>query len=77
MTHPDTARPHVSGKTAVVGHTPQRGGEVLDLGFLKCIDTFCNGGRWLTALDVTSGRVWQANNRGELRKPVAGRRTRR
>ena len=34
----------------VVGHTEQRTGEILDLGFLKCIDTFCHGGGWLTAL---------------------------
>ena len=39
-----------SGKVAIVGHTPQKSGEMLDLGFLKCIDTFCHGGGWLTAL---------------------------
>jgi serine/threonine protein phosphatase 1 len=62
-----TTRPHGSGKTAIVGHTPQRSGEILDLGFLKCIDTHCHGGRWLTALDIESGQVWQANQRGEVR----------
>lgn len=60
--------PHVSGKTAVVGHTPQDSGEILDLAYLKCIDTGCCKGGWLTALDVGSGRIWQANDRGELRK---------
>jgi serine/threonine protein phosphatase 1 len=64
---PLQAAPHCSGKVAVVGHTPQPSGEVLDLGFLKCIDTFCHGGGWLTALDVNTGRVWQANAAGELR----------
>jgi serine/threonine protein phosphatase 1 len=59
--------PHVSGKTVIVGHTPQERGEILDMGHLLCIDTFCFGGRWLTALDVTSGKVWQANNLGQLR----------
>ena len=58
---------HQSGKTAVVGHTTQRNGEILDLGYLKCIDTFCHGGGWLTALEVNSGDVWQANQLGELR----------
>jgi serine/threonine protein phosphatase 1 len=59
--------PHVSGKTAVVGHTPQLSHEILDLAYLKCIDTFCIGGGWLTALDVTTGQQWQANADGELK----------
>ena len=53
------AMPHCSGKVAVLGHTEQRNGEVLDLGFLLCLDTYCYGGGWLTALEVTNGRVWQ------------------
>ncbi len=61
------ARPHCSEKVAVVGHTPQKNGEVLDLGFLKCIDTFCHGGGWLTALEVHTGQVWQADADGRLR----------
>ena len=29
------------------------------------------GGKWLTAIDVTSGEMWQADNHGNLReKPV-------
>jgi serine/threonine protein phosphatase 1 len=59
---------HRSGKTAVVGHTPQGSGEILDLGHLICIDTYCVGGGWLTALDVEAGQVWQANRAGELRR---------
>jgi len=59
--------PHVSGKTAVVGHTAQKSGEILDLGHLKCIDTWCYGDGWLTALDVESGRVWQADKHGRLK----------
>ena len=47
---------HCSGKVAIVGHTPQKSGEILDLGYLKCIDTFCHGGGWLTALEVNTGR---------------------
>ncbi|MDA1053765.1 MAG: metallophosphoesterase family protein [Planctomycetota bacterium] len=59
---------HCSGKTAIVGHTPQGSGEILDMGYLVCIDTYCFGGGWLTALDVESGKVWQANRDGELRR---------
>jgi len=59
--------PHFSGKTAIVGHTAQRSGEILDAGHLKCIDTYCYGGGWLTALDVDSGQVWQADELGRLR----------
>jgi serine/threonine protein phosphatase 1 len=56
--------PHVSGKTVVVGHTPQLDGQVLDLGHLICLDTFCCGGGWLTALDVHAGTLWQASLQG-------------
>jgi serine/threonine protein phosphatase 1 len=59
--------PHISGKTAVVGHTSLKDGEVLDLGHLICIDTYCWGGGWLTALDAGTGRVWQADREGRLR----------
>jgi serine/threonine protein phosphatase 1 len=64
---PPVPKPHCSGKVAVVGHTPQKSGEILDLGYLKCIDTFCHGGGWLTALEVGTGEVWQANLAGEMR----------
>jgi serine/threonine protein phosphatase 1 len=59
---------HFSGKTAIVGHTSQKNGEILDLGHLKCIDTWCYGGGWLTALDVESGQVWQADKQGAPRQ---------
>lgn len=67
VTDTRTAVPHQSGKVAVVGHTPQRSGEVFDLGFLRCIDTDCVRGGWLTALDVGSGEVWQADRAGNMR----------
>lgn len=60
-------RPHISGKQAVVGHTAQKRGEVLDHGHLICIDTFCYGGKWLTAFDVASRRLWQSTPEGRLR----------
>jgi serine/threonine protein phosphatase 1 len=58
--------PHLSGKTAVLGHTPQT--EVLNLGHLICLDTDCCHGGWLTALDTTTGRIWQADESGRLRE---------
>lgn len=59
--------PHCSGKTVILGHTPQRTGEIFDLGHLICIDTHCSGGGWLTAFDVESKQVWQANKWGKVR----------
>jgi serine/threonine protein phosphatase 1 len=60
--------PHRSGKIAVVGHTSLKDGDVLDLGHLVCIDTYCWGGGWLTALDATTGQIWQADRHGRLRE---------
>ncbi|OYV84392.1 MAG: serine/threonine protein phosphatase [Planctomycetia bacterium 21-64-5] len=64
--HASLPGPHVSGKIAVVGHTPQE--DVLDLGHLIDVDTGCCYGGWLTALDLTSGRRWQAAESGQLRE---------
>jgi serine/threonine protein phosphatase 1 len=58
---------HESGKTVIVGHTSQKNGEILDLGHVKCIDTYCYGGGWLTALDVETEEVWQADREGNMR----------
>lgn len=62
-----TPGPHQNGKKAVLGHTPDKSGEIFDIGHLVCIDTYCYGGAWLSALDVESGKLWQANEEGELR----------
>jgi serine/threonine protein phosphatase 1 len=59
---------HVSGKIAVVGHTSLKDGEILDLGHLICIDTYCWGGGWLTALDTSCGQIWQVDREGRLRQ---------
>jgi serine/threonine protein phosphatase 1 len=59
--------PHQSCKRVVTGHTSQKKGQIYDLGYLTCIDTYCYGGGWLTALDVHSGQTWQADRRGRLR----------
>lgn len=65
---------HCSGKVAIVGHTPKTSGEVLDLGFLKCIDTFCHGGGWLTALEVETRRVfWPADLAGDYAATKRGK----
>lgn len=58
---------HLSGKPVIVGHTAQKRGEVLDAGYLVCLDTYCHGGGWLTARDVVSGETWQASSDGVLR----------
>lgn len=60
-------QPHASGKRAIVGHTAQRNGEVLDADHLWCLDTHCHGGGWLTACDVASGDMWQAAADGTMR----------
>jgi serine/threonine protein phosphatase 1 len=59
--------PHLSGKKAVLGHTADQSGEIFNLKHLVCIDTYCHGGQWLTALEVGSGQIWQANDTGKLR----------
>ena len=64
---PEQMRPHFSGKTVIAGHTPQISGEILDLGFLKLIDTDASRGNWLTALEVGNGKLIQANQGGGVR----------
>jgi len=64
---PARDRRYVSGKLVIVGHTPQTGGEVLDLGHLICIDTDCSRGGWLTGLEAKTKKVIQANQLGETR----------
>ncbi len=63
-----TPGPHQSGKIAILGHTAQASGEILDLRYLKCLDTCCYGGGWLTAMEVYSGEIWQVDASGCPRK---------
>lgn len=63
-----TIEAHPSGNRIIVGHSAQRSGLPLDKGFVVCIDTYCYGGGWLSALDVESNEVFQANQIGESRK---------
>ena len=59
--------PHVSGKIMVCGHTPQKNGTPRNLGHALCLDTWAYGKGWLSCLDVTTGRLWQANQAGQER----------
>lgn len=58
---------HYSGKTLVCGHTVQTSGVPLHIGHAVCIDTWVHGKGWLTCWDTISGRIWQANQSGEVR----------
>lgn len=62
--------PHVSGKIAVMGHTPNDEGKIFDVGHVRCLDTCCYAGGWLTACDVISDQVWQADQEGRLNQQV-------
>ena len=68
----DRPRKHISKKTAILGHTPQMNGGILDLEYLVCIDTGCGFGGKITALEVISrrvtGRIWQVDELGREAK---------
>jgi serine/threonine protein phosphatase 1 len=66
--HLDRLKPHQSRKRIICGHTPQRSGNIKDLGFALCIDTGPAVGGWLTCLDVETGNFWQANEQGQHRE---------
>jgi serine/threonine protein phosphatase 1 len=61
---------HVSGKTMVCGHTPQKDGKPRYFGRAICVDTNVHDGGWLTCLDVRTGCYWQADQRGRRRTDV-------
>jgi len=60
--------PHKSGKRVFLGHTPQAEGDILEREHLVCLDTYCFGGGYLTAYDIDSGAVIQADRQGHLRR---------
>jgi serine/threonine protein phosphatase 1 len=66
---PKEMRRHISRKPVIVGHTEQKEGEILDLGFAMCIDTACWRYGWLTAMDCYTGDLWQASRWGVMREP--------
>ncbi len=59
---------HESGKIMVCGHTSQKSGLPRNHEHAICIDTWACGQGWLTCLHVETGRIWQANERGETRQ---------
>jgi serine/threonine protein phosphatase 1 len=61
----DRLEPHKSGKQIVCGHSPQLSGEIKDVGFANCIDTTSGG--WLSCLDPSTRKFWQANDKGQTR----------
>src|SRR5581483_7373518 len=65
---PSEAVPQCSGKVMICGHTRQRDGRPASTGHSICIDTGCYAGGWLTCLEVETGRYWQANQAGEVRR---------
>ncbi|QDV11857.1 Serine/threonine-protein phosphatase 1 [Rosistilla oblonga] len=58
---------HENGKICFVGHTAHKEGEIMDFGHIVCLDTYCYGGRWLTAMDVRTRQTWQSDPAGQLR----------
>ena len=61
-------KPHVSGKTLIVGHTAQKSHDPLNIGHAVCIDTDVGRGGWLTGLHVETGKYHQSNFAGEVRE---------
>lgn len=59
-------------RRVICGHTPQKNGYPLVFPGWVCLDTDCQRGRWLTALEVDADWVYQANERGETRDFVLG-----
>jgi serine/threonine protein phosphatase 1 len=62
----DYPAPHVSGKTLICGHSSQKSGKPLNIGHAICIDTWVYGEGWLTGLNIDTGRIWQANQKGQV-----------
>lgn len=52
---------HESGKVMVCGHSSQKNGLPKAWPTTYCLDTGAYAGGWLTCLDVTSQKYWQAN----------------
>ena len=63
-------QPHCSGKRVICGHTPMHSGipQVFD-GWVG-IDTFAYGGMFLTAINIDTDEIHQANQRGYTRSGV-------
>lgn len=68
---PNPPAPHFSGKRVYVGHTPQPSGAVLDLGYMVCVDTYCFGCGFLTAMNVGTDDTVQVDRKGFRRRVPA------
>lgn len=66
----DTLAPHVSGKTIICGHTPQTAGRPTHRGFAICLDTHAFGGGPLTALELPSHTIYQAQPTGRVERSM-------
>ena len=64
----DTILAHKSGKIIVCGHTPQTSGRPLNRGYAIGLDTHACGGGLLTCLEAMTGRIWQADATGRVRR---------
>lgn len=61
-------QPYARARRVICGHTPQESGQPLVLPGWVCIDTNCQRGGWLTALDVERNHVIQTNQDGNVRE---------
>ena len=59
--------PHYSGKTMICGHTCQKSGKPVNLGYAICLDTWACGEGWLSCLDIYGGQIWQVNQQGQIK----------
>ena len=60
--------PHQSGKRVFVGHTPQPLGRIRDAGHIVCVDTYCFGFGYLTALNIDTWETIQVDRHGHERR---------
>jgi serine/threonine protein phosphatase 1 len=63
-------QPHPSGRRVICGHTSLKNGVPGIVEGWVCIDTFAFGGQPLTALDVGSDLVYQADQQGQRWEPA-------
>jgi serine/threonine protein phosphatase 1 len=64
--------PHPSGKRVICGHTKQPGGVPRDNDYAVCIDTLTVSTGWLSALNVETNWVTQADSEGRTRQFALG-----
>ncbi len=58
--------PHFSGKPLICGHT--KGATIRNHGHAVCIDTGAYKGGWLTCLELETGQILQANQKGKVQR---------